>query len=305
MPRVLVDGRELDLTNVDKTYWPDGRTKGDLIAYYSGVGEYAVRYLDGRPVVMSRYPDGISGKHFYQKECPESAPEWIETVPVAHDNGTRIVNYVVYRGVETLVWLANLGCIEMHALLARADRLEFPDLAVLDLDPAAGTTFRQVTAVALLVQTLLGEFGLAGFPKTSGATGVHIFIPLEPVYTYREVTQAMEAAARLITNVCDFATTERVVDRRAGKVYIDYLQNTFGKSMAFPYSVRPLPGAPVSTPLDWPELANLEDPSRFNMRTVLERLQNRGDPYAGLFRRRYRLEPLLGLGGVPARAKDM
>jgi len=292
---VTVDGRSLRLTNLDKEYWPQAYLKGDLIRYFAEIGHFALPYLAGRPIVMNRYPDGVMGKHFYQKNRPEYTPAWIPTVRVAHSEKT--VEYIVCENRATLVWLANQGCIEIHAWLARADRLDRPDLAVLDLDPAEGATFRQVITVALLAKTVMAEFGVAGWPKTSGATGVHIFIPLEPVHTFGQVTKAMEVAARLVTGVCEFATTERSVEKRAGKVYIDYLQNTAGKTMAFPYSVRPLPGAPVSTPVSWPELATLKGPSGFTMRTVPARLKRRGDAYAGLFEKRYRLDPLLALAG--------
>ncbi|MEW6725765.1 non-homologous end-joining DNA ligase [Desulforudis sp. 1088] len=297
MTLVQVRGRRLGLTNLNKVYWPDGRTKGDLIAYYTAVGEYAIRYLEGRPVVMSRYPDGITGKHFYQKERPESTPEWIETVPVAHDEGMRIVNYVVYRGLETLVWLANLGCIEMHSWISKVGTLAHPDIAVIDLDPAEGATFEQVVEVARLARTALREFGLNGFPKTSGATGLHVFIPVEPRHTFSEVTRAMKIIAEFIVRICPFATIERIVSKRTGKVYVDYLQNTFGKAMAFPYSVRPRPGAPVSAPLRWEELERPAwRPDDFNMDSMPERLRTAGDLYEGFFDARSSLEGILALG---------
>lgn len=298
MAEVTVDGRTISLTNLDKEYWPGSYVKADLIDYYVRVGDYALACLKGRPVVMNRFPDGIAGKNFYQKNRPEHAPEWMRTVRVGHSE--RTIDYLVYENRATLVWLANQGCIEMHAWLARADRLDHPDLAVLDLDPAEGATFRQAVAVGFLARAVLGEFGLAGFPKTSGATGLHVFIPLVPKHTHREVTRAMALIAGLVTDVCGFATTERVIERRAGKVYIDYLQNAAGRSMAFPYSVRPRPGAPVSTPLDWEELECLDDPARFNLRTVPDRLRTHGDPYAGLFVRRYRLDALLALAETSA-----
>lgn len=295
MPTVLIGCRKVDLTNLDKVFWPEGYTKGDLVGYYHRVAPYVLRYLKDRPIVMSRYPDGINGKHFYQKEKPEYTPEWIDTVPVAHEGAQRVISYIVCRDKASLVWIVNQGAIEMHAWLGRAGRLEYPDLAVLDLDPAAGATWRQVVDVALLARTVLAEFGLSGLPKTSGVTGVHVFIPLKPVHTYRETTRAMETVARLITGVYASATTERVIERRTGKVYIDYLQNTAGKTMAFPYSVRPRPSAPVSTPVTWDELEDLEAPTGFNILTVPERLQNGGDPYAALFDRCYRLDALLEL----------
>jgi len=297
MPRVRIGDRELDLTNLDKVYWPrEGYTKGDLLAYYRDAGPAAVPYLAGRPAVMNRFPDGITGENFYQKDCPAHAPVWVRTAAVEHKDKT--VRYVVHGDLATVLWLANLGAIEMHAWLSRTPSLTRPDIAVIDLDPAEGATFAQVIEVAGLARTALEEFGLEGFPKTSGATGLHLFVPIEPRYSFAEVTQAMKVVAELIVQACPFATVERTVERRRGKVYVDYLQNTFGKSMAFPYSVRPRPGAPVSTPLGWDELDDPGwRPEDFNIRTVPGRLAERGDPYRGFFDRRGRLEPLLELAG--------
>lgn len=295
MPRVRVDNVALELTNLEKVYWPaEGYTKGDLLSYYRLVGPAAVTYLAGRPAVMNRFPDGITGKNFYQKDCPAHAPEWVKTAAVEHEEKT--VRYVLHGDLATLLWLANLGTIEMHAWLSRVPVLYRPDIAVIDLDPAKGATFTQVVEVAKLARVALAEFGLEGFPKTSGATGLHLFIPLEPRYSFAEVTQAMKVIARLIVQACPFATVERPVERRRGKVYVDYLQNTFGKSMAFPYSVRPHAGAPVSAPLTWDELEKPEwRPGDFNIRTMPGRLDKKGDLYDGFFARRGRLEELLAL----------
>lgn len=296
MPSVLVGNRVVKLTNLDKVFWPEGYTKAHLIRYYHEVAPYALRYLKDRPVVMNRFPDGIGGENFYQKECPAHAPEWIETLPVHHADAGRVINYIVCRDAPTLIWLANAGCIEMHAWPSRKQDLAHPDIAVLDLDPMPGATFDDVRQVALLVREALASLDLEGFPKTSGATGIHVFIPIAPAYTFREVAQAMGVIARAIARTCPRATVERSVARRGPRVYVDFLQNVYGKTMAFPYSVRPLPGAPVSTPLTWEELFSPSlSPEQFNIETVPARLRQKGDPYAGLPGKAQRLEALLNL----------
>ena len=294
MPSVLVENRVVELTNQDKVFWPEGYTKAHLIRYYHEVAPYALRYLKDRPVVMNRFPDGIRGENFYQKECPAYAPDWIETLPVQHAEAGRVVNYIICRDEPTIIWLANQGAIEMHAWLSRKQDLERPDIAVLDLDPMPGATFDDTRQVALLVKEALTGVGLEGYPKTSGATGLHVFIPILPAYTFKEVAEAMGVIARAIARSCSLATVERVVARRGPRVYVDFLQNVYGKTMAFPYSVRPLPGAPVSTPLTWDELLSPGlSPQDFNIETVPLRLKEKGDPYAGMSGKARRLDALL------------
>lgn len=293
MPWVGLDGRKLELRNLEKIFWPDeGYTKGDLLAYYTAVSPVMLPYLAGRPAVMHRYPDGIAGSHFYQKDCPAQAPTWVNSMPVKHSGKT--VHYVLHGDPATLLWLANLGAIEMHAWLSRAPDPLHPDIAVIDLDPDEGATFEQVVEVGKMARTALAEFGLEGFPKTSGATGLHLFVPVQPRYSFAEVTKAMKVIAHFIVQVCPFATVERRVERRKGKVYVDYLQNAYGKSMAFPYSVRPRPGAPVSTPLAWSELERLDwVPGDFNIRTLAARLSAHGDSYGRFFDHPHCLDDLL------------
>lgn len=292
---VLVDHVELRLTNLDKALWPGSYTKADLIAYYHEAAPYILPYVMDRPAVMNRYPDGIEGASFYQKDCPAYAPDWIRTVAVEHNGGRKVVNYIVHKDRPTLIWLANQAAIEIHTWLSRADHPAVPDLAVIDLDPAAGASFEQVITVALLARQALREHGLDGRPKTSGAAGIHIYIPLEPRYTFSETAAAIKALARMVTGVCPFATTERAVSRRKGRVYIDYLQNGFGRTMAAAYSVRPRPGAPVSMPLRWEQLSGEPGwrPHDFNIRTVLPILAADGDAFNGLFGKRYTLDKLL------------
>jgi len=289
---ILLEGREVKLTNLKKSFWPEGLTKAHLIKYYAEISTYILPHLYNRPVVMKRYPDGISGGEFYQKESPSYAPAWIKTYPVEHAG--KVVNYIICNDTATLVWLSNQACIEAHAFLARIENLACPDIAVMDLDPAGGVDFGTVLEVSLLVRGALAEFNLRSFPKTSGASGLHLFLPIEPVYSWQTVTKAMKYIAELVAGVTpDKATTERKVDLRTGKVYLDYLQNGRGKTMAFQYGLRPLPGAPVSTPLEWGEVEKGHiRPGDFNMETIFPRLQAKGDIYAEILTLRQSLDEL-------------
>ncbi|TDA69934.1 MAG: DNA polymerase domain-containing protein [Clostridia bacterium] len=288
---------EPEFSHLTKVFWPEGLTKYHLIKYYSDAAGLILPYLKHRPLVMKRYPDGIGGDFFYQKECPAYAPAWVETFPVYHADSRKTVNYILGNNVETLTWLANQGCIEMHAWLSRVEHLEYPDIGVVDLDPAPGVGFADVLEIAALAHQALEEFGLKGFPKTSGATGLHVFLPLPPRWTFKEVTAAMGRLARFIVAVHPKkASIERQLAKRHGKVYLDYLQNARGRSMVSPYSLRALPGAPVSAPLTWEEvLAKDVRPQDFNIHTLLQRVETHGDLYAGLRKTTNDLEPLLEL----------
>lgn len=290
---VTVNGFEIKLSNLDKTMWPEGLTKAQLVKYYADVAKYILPHLMNRPMVMKRYPEGTEGESFYQKECPDYAPAWIKRKPVKHTE--KIVNYIICNDEETLVWLANQACIEMHAWLARTENLEAPDLAVMDLDPAEGSTFADTLEISLLVRMALEEYGLKSYPKTSGATGIHLFVPIKPGYSWLQVTGAIKHIAELIAAVYpDKATTERKVGQRKGKVYLDYLQNGRGKTMAFQYSLRPLPGAPVSTPLHWWEVEKGEiHPQNFNMETIFDRLAKYGDIYFKVLEERQSMDELI------------
>lgn len=272
-----VDGHEVRLTNLDKVLWPEGLTKAHLVKFYMDMAPVLVPHLRNRPLVMKRYPHGIEGESFYQKECPDYAPDWIETFPVRHSE--KAINYIVCNDAATLAWLANQACIEIHAWMSVLDNIECPDIAVMDLDPSEGSTFDDVIDIALLCRRALVEFGLTPFVKTSGASGLHLFIPVKSEYPFPVVTSAMQYIAGLITSVYPGrATVERTVAKRKGKVYLDYLQNARGRTMAFQYSLRPIPGAPVSTPLFWEEVERREvSPGSFNIRSIFRRLEKYGD----------------------------
>lgn len=280
---VSIEGREIKLTNLEKPFWPGGLAKAHLIKYYSEISPVILPHLKNRPLVMKRYPDGINGQSFYQKECPDYAPEWIKTVPVRHSE--KIVNYIVCNDKATLVWLANKGCIEVHAWLSTTAGIDCPDIAVMDLDPAEGATFGDVINIALLVRRVLEEFKLKPLVKTSGSSGLHLFIPVLPVYSFPEVTRCMRYIAGMVVDAYPAkATVERLVDRRKGKVYLDYLQNGRGKTMAFQYSLRPHPGAPVSSPLRWEEVEQKNvGPGMYNINNIAWRIEKVGDLWRNPF----------------------
>lgn len=282
---IVIEGKRLKLTNLKKTMWPgDGITKAGLIKYYADMAEVILPYLKDRLFVMSRYPDGIEGEMFYQKDCPEYAPDWLKVFPVDSPDVGKTINYIVCNDMPSLLWLANQACIEMHIWLARIPRIDYPDIAVFDLDPFPPAGFADTLQVGLLVKEALDQFGLKGYPKTSGATGLHIFVPIKPEFTYREVRDGVEFICRQINSVAPGKTTmERLVADRNGKVYLDYLQNTRGKTMTFHYSLRPVPGAPVSTPLTWDEVKEGKvRPENFTINNIRERLMETGDLYRDL-----------------------
>lgn len=298
MPEVIIEGKKISLSNLDKVFWPEGYTKAEFIKYYVDMSPVLLPYIKNRLFVMSRYPDGIAGETFYQKDCPSYAPEWIETLPIKSPDAEKTVNYIVCKDTATLAWLANQACIELHIWLAKKERLNYPDIAVFDLDPFPPADFADVLEVAMLVKEALVQFNLKGFPKTSGATGMHIFVPVDPVLTYTEVRDAVEFICRRIHAVYPEKTTlERSVSKRGGKVYLDYLQNTRGKTMVFQYSLRPEPGAPVSAPVTWEEVAGRKiRPLDFTIKTIFPRITEVGDLYREFHRLKQSLVGVYGLG---------
>ncbi|MGE5654188.1 MAG: non-homologous end-joining DNA ligase [Bacillota bacterium] len=276
---VEIEGKTLQLTNLDKVLWPeDGYTKGDMIRYYTEMAAVMIPHYQQRPLVLTRYPNGIHGKWFYQKNIPEGTPEWVHTHSVGHKE--REIAYVIADNLPTFAWLANQGCIEMHPWLSRIGSLPLPDVVVIDLDPAEGATYEHVREVAFLVKRILDEFGLISFPKTSGSTGLHIYVPIDNVYSYYTVGEFVRYIGDLLVKVYpERVTNERLVKNRDGKVYVDYLQNREGKTLAGVYSIRPHPGAPVSTPITWSE-AETVYPRDFTIKTVPERVRSLGDLFS-------------------------
>jgi bifunctional non-homologous end joining protein LigD len=291
--------RTLKLSNLDKPFWPDeGITKGDLLAYYRDVAEAIVPHLKDRPFTMRRYPDGAYGKAFFQKDAPVHMPDWIPRHEV--DVSTREtprrrrrINVPLVNDELALLWMVNMGCIDMNAWYSRVDRLDRPDFVLFDLDPSPDVGFRETVQVALLVKQALDALGLVSFPKTSGSDGIHVLVPIERRHTYDDTREFSEIVAGAIARSHrGLATTEWAKARRRG-VLIDSNQNGEGKTIASVYSVRPKPGAPVSTPLRWDEVDESLDPAAFTMDVVRERIREHGDLFAGVLGTRQRLADAL------------
>ena len=271
-----------ELTNLKKVFWPeDGYTKGDLVAYYRAISPWLLPYLRARPVVLTRYPDGIGGKSFFQKDAPGFAPEWIRTERMWSEETQREIDYFVCDDEATLLYIINLGSIPLHLWASRAPTLERPDWCVLDLDPK-GAPFAQVVEVALAARALCKRIELPLLVKTSGSSGLHLLVPLGRQCTHEQSRSLGELLARCVVGrLPEIATITRQVSRRDGRVYVDYLQNGSGKLLVAPFSARPLPGAPVSTPLAWREVNRTLDIRRHTIRSVPERMRKLGaDPLA-------------------------
>jgi bifunctional non-homologous end joining protein LigD len=276
--------RTLRLSNLDKPFWPEeGITKGELLAYYRDVAEVLVPHLRRRPFTMKRYPDGWQGKSFFQKQAPTHIPEWIQTAafPASTREGeTKVIDYALVDDDLALLWMVNMGCIDMHAWASRADRPQRPDWVMFDLDPSEGATFEDVIEVAVLVRDALDVLGLESVPKTSGSRGIHVLVPITRRHGFDEVREfAGIVAGALARAHPGLVTTEWTKAKRKG-VLVDANQNGPGKTTASVYSVRPRAGAPVSTPLRWEEVTSGLDPTAFTMDVVLDRVGRDGDLFA-------------------------
>jgi bifunctional non-homologous end joining protein LigD len=279
--RLEADGRELRVSNLDKLYWPDdGITKGDLLAYYWNVAGLLLPHLHDRPLTMKRMPNGLAGEPFYEKQVPAHAPEWLPTAAVPTEEDSRVVEFVLAQDLASLLYVVNLGCIEMHPLHSRAGSLDRPDYAFFDLDPFQPYTYEDVRTVAKLIKVVLDGLGLRGYPKTSGATGMQVFVPLDGTHTHTDAREFVERVGRLVVRAYpEKATMAWPVADRAGKIFIDHQMNRSGANIASVYSLRPLPRAPVSTPLDWEELDQDLEPEDFRIDNVWDRFAD-GDRFA-------------------------
>ena len=293
---ITVDSHALKLTNLDKVFWPDeGYTKGSLIDYYRGVSEFILPYLRDRPQSLKRQPNGIKDGGFFQKDTPASVPPWLTTIPIESGSEGKVINYLLCQDEATLIYMANLGCIEINPWNSRLPHLEQPDYALIDLDPHE-VEFAAVVETALAVKQVLDALQVPGYPKTSGATGLHIYVPMGSQYETDQVRQFAELIAQLThSRLPDVTSLERSPARRVGKVYIDFLQNRQGQTLASAYSVRPFPGATVSTPLKWEEVGPKLDPTAFTIRSVLKRFESVGDLWEGV------LGPGIDIGAVLGR----
>ena len=276
--RATVDGVEIELSNLDKRFWArEGYTKGDLVAYYFAIAERILPVVSGRPLTLKRMPDGADGDFFYAKQAPDHTPDWMPRAPVTSLDSGKTVTYLLADDTASLLYLANLGCIELHPWHSRVDALGRPDYAVFDLDPF-DVGFDAVREVALLVRTALEQLGLRGYPRTSGATGMQVYVPIDRVHTAGETRDWVGRVCRLINRAApDRTTMEWSVSARAGKVFLDHGMNTEGKNIAATYCLRPERGAPVATPLTWEEVAGGVEPRDFTIATIWSRLAAAGD----------------------------
>jgi len=289
-----VAGREVTVTNPDKVFFPrTGHTKLDLVRYYLAVADGALHGVAGRPMALKRFVNGAEGEAFFQKRAPESRPDWIETVELSFPSG-RTAQEVVVRDAAQLAWVVNLGCIDLNPHPVRAEDLDHPDELRVDLDPVRGVPWPQVLDVALVTREVLEDFGLVGWPKTSGSRGFHVYARIERRWTFGEVRRAAVALAREVERRApDIASSKWWKEERHG-VFLDYNQNAKDRTVASAYSVRPLPDARVSTPLRWEEVPGC-DPAAFTVDTVPERVARVGDPAEGIDQAAGSLEPLLEL----------
>ena len=289
---VRIGRNTVEITSLDKVYWPDeGYTKGDLLRYYAEISKYILPYLKDRPTILKRYPNGLGGQMFFQHNV-ESAPALLKTERLESETG-REVNYAVYTDAASLIYLVNIGSIEQHPWHSRVTDLAHPDYIVFDLDPH-GAPFSNVLAVALAFRDVLKDLKLTGYPKTSGSSGIHVYVPLRPRYEYEEVAAfSEEVSNRVAEREPEIATVERrIAERKKDQIYVDWQQNARGKSAASVYTVRAKPGATVSTPVTWREISRGIDISDFTIKTVPARLKKRGDLWKDFFKDRQQLPRL-------------
>jgi bifunctional non-homologous end joining protein LigD len=280
--------RELALTNLDKVLFPErGLTKGDLVAHYVGLAPYVLKHVARRPMQMKRYPNGVVGEFFYQKRVPRPHPEWLETVHIVFPGSGRTADFPVVADAAGLAWIVNLGCIELHTWHSRVTDVERPDYMLIDLDPSEGNPWEHVREIALVVKEVMDELDLASFPKTSGATGFHVLVPIRPELRFPDVRRFAKALAQEIERRVDdqdvATTTWKVADRRG--VFVDYGQNARDRTIASAYSVRPMPDARVSAPLRWEEVGEV-NPAEFTLETIRARVEAVGDLTDSMWRRK-------------------
>ncbi len=284
-----------DFTHLDKIFWPkEGYSKGDVIEYYDRMAHVILPYLKDRPMVMNRHPNGITKPGFFQKDSSElHLPDFVDTIKIHSVSDGKTVRYIVCNNKETLLYLANLGCIEMNPFASHTKNLHRPDFLILDLDPfyppklqrrRAGNSYNEVVEVAQELREILEAIGIKkSFPKTSGKRGIHIYIPLHAAYSYDAARDFAKLLALVLANrLPRLVSTEHFPARRRGKIHPDYMRNALGQTAAAPYSLRPYPGATVSTPLEWSEVKKGLNPSQFTIKTIHARLKKKGDLWKGV-----------------------
>jgi bifunctional non-homologous end joining protein LigD len=289
-----INGHELKFNNLNKIYWPKEKiTKRDMLNYYYQVAPYILPYLKDRPQSMNRHPNGINGESFYFKDVTGTAPEWIETFKYKSEADNRVRNYLVAKDDASLLYMATLGCIEINPWHSKVETEDYPDWCIIDLDPAENT-FNQVIEAANVTNDILKSMGITSYPKTSGSTGIHVYIPLGAKYTYEQSKEFARVIATLVQHeIPKYTSVERIVKARKGKMYIDFLQNRPQATVAAPYSLRPKPGATVSMPLHWEEVKKGLKMTDFTIYNTLERIKSEGDIFKPVLGKGINLEKII------------
>ena len=278
---VTIGKRKVELSNLDKILFPeDGIVKAEIIEYYLKIAPTLLNHVKGRALTLIRFPDGIHGESFYQKNRPPWAPDWLEFVNLGVEEKK---DYIVATEPASLVWLANLAALELHQLHSRKPNYEYPDYMVFDMDPPEGYDFKKLIPIALELKETIENFGYTAFPKTTGGKGIHICCPLEPKHDFHAVFEAAQLIAKPFVEQKSTETTLQIKkDARKGRVLIDIYRIRSGQSIVSPYSIRGRVGAPVSMPLTWEQLKTVTDPKEFNIRTTLEKVLRDGDAWEGI-----------------------
>lgn len=276
---------ELRLTNLTKVFWPEnGYTKGDLVTYYFNVALTLLPHVEGRPLTLRRTPEGVNGPYWYEKDAPAYTPEWVKTLDIDADTQDRTITFVSVCDIASLLWVANIGCIELHPHHTRGPQQDFPTYAVFDLDPFPPAGMGEVKETARLVKVSLDRLGLQSHPKTSGALGMQVYVPLDETDHYDDVRALVTEVCRLIQRAApELTTLEWEVSKRTGKVFLDANMNRAGASFSAPYSVRAKWGAPIAMPFEWDELDTIEA-NQFTLANALDRILGRDDPFETLAR---------------------
>jgi bifunctional non-homologous end joining protein LigD len=275
-------------TNLDKILFPKlNITKAQIIEYYIKIAPKMLDILTDRPIVLTRFPNGVDKAGFYEKNAPEGTPSWIKTVRIYSETAQRNVNYIVCNDLDTLIWLANLAAIEIHMPLSTVDSIDKPDFVLFDIDPEPPASIKEATEVALLLKEKLDRMGLESYVKTSGKKGLHVVIPILREHVFHEIRAFVHMIGQQLPKELEIVVSELSESKKPGKVFVDYLQNSHGRTMACPYSLRVAPDAAVSTPLEWADVKKGIKPAEFNLFSVVK-LKN--DPWKGILENRQKLE---------------
>ena len=278
---------KVEFTNLEKILFPTLKvTKYQLIEYYIKIAPKMLGFLMNRPLVLTRFPDGIDQKGFYEKDAPQGTPSWVNTVTFYSETAKRDVNYVLCNDLDTLIWLANIAAIEIHTPFSKADSREKPDMVFFDIDPEPPATCKEAITVALLLKEKLDDLGIESYVKTSGKKGLHVLFPIVPEHSFQETRTFVHKIGQQLATEHQLVVSEFKETKKPGKVFVDYLQNSHGRTMVAPYSLRAVPDINVSTPLEWSEVRKGLKPTEFNIFTVVKRKK---DPWKEIFDKKQRL----------------